>query len=232
MRERIEVASEAGVVVVAGSRTTLPAGLVQDALLQRLEPMARAGDAFFLVTDDPVCLRIDIVSGETATPDDRLEFEGLGGAFRLEVPGGQVVVTGWDKSGTPTASGVMAVPAGTQRLSVRTRRPFDGARHVKEMRELLGAEWAYMERVNKLGLAGCLPMLVTAVAVLARKWDWLWVLVPFLVLSWLPYFVLKSGRRFKDAEGRAAAHEQALAHYVIVLDETQDSTLAGGFLRI
>jgi hypothetical protein len=232
VRARIEVASEAGVVVVADSRTTLPAGLDQDALLQPLEPMARAGDVFFLVTDDPVCLRIDIVSGETATPDDRLEFEGLGGAFRLELSSGRMAVTGWDKAGTPAAAAEIVLVGGSRRLSVLTRRPFDGPRHVKKMRELLGTEWAYMERVNKLGLAGCLPMLVTAVVVLARKWDWLWVLVPVLVLSWLPYFVLKSGRRFKDAEGRAAAHEQALAHYVIVLDETQDSALAGGFLRI
>jgi hypothetical protein len=232
VRERVEVSSEAGVVVVADSRTTPPAGLDQDALLQRLEPMARSGDAFFLVTDDPVRFRIDLVSGEPPRPDADPAFEALGGVFRLEVPSGQVAVTGWDKSGTPTGAGVVALARGTQQLSVLTRRPFDGARHVKEMRELLGAEWAYMERVNKLGLVGCLPMLVTAIAVFARKWDWLWFLVPVLVLAWLPYFALKSGSRYRAAERRSLEHDRARPHYVITLAPTAESGLPGGFLRV
>jgi hypothetical protein len=127
---------------------------------------------------------------------------------------------------------VVALAPGTRRLSVLTRRPFDGPRHVREMRELLGAEWTYMDRVNKLGLLGCLPMLVTGVTLLFMRWDWLWLLVPVMLLSWLPYFVLKSGRRFKAAEQRAAERERAMAHYVIVLEETQDQALAGGFMRV
>ena len=219
-------------MVVADSRTTLHAGLDQDALLQRLEPIARSGDAFFLVTDDPVRFRIDVVSGEPPQPDADPAFEGLGGVFRLEVPSGQVAVTGWDKSGTPTRAGMVALAPGTQRLSVLTRRPFDGARHVKEMRELLGAEWTYMERVNKLGLVGCLPMVLTAIAVLARKWDWLWFLVPVLVVAWLPYFALKSASRFKAAERRSFEHDRARPHYVITLAPTGESGLPGGFLRV
>ena len=63
MRERIEVTTEVGVVALGDSQAALPSGLDQDALLRQLEPMAHAGSLFFLVTDDPVIYRIDLVVG-------------------------------------------------------------------------------------------------------------------------------------------------------------------------
>ena len=63
MRTRIEVGSEVGVVTVGDPRTELPAGLDQEALLRYLEPLARSGRIFFLVTDDPVRYRIDLSGG-------------------------------------------------------------------------------------------------------------------------------------------------------------------------
>ena len=232
MRARIEVASEVGVVAVGDFQTALPAGLDQDGLLQQLEPLARAGKLFYLLTDDPVRYRMDLLAGESPPASLDREFEALGGVFRLDVPSGRVAVSGWDKAGKAGEAGGLALSPGTQLLSVLTRRPFDGARHVKDMSALLGAEWTFMQRVNKLGLVGCLPMVLTAVCILARKWDWLWYLVPLLAVSWLPYFVLKRGHRYKTAERRSLEQENARPHYVLRLTPTQDGGVSGGFLRV
>jgi hypothetical protein len=231
MRERIEVTSEAGIVALLDSQTVLPAGLDQDALLRQLEPMAHSGSLFFLVTDDPVRYRVDLVAGDSPPGTDP-EFEGLGGVFRLEVRSGSVGLTGWDKSGNAEEAGAIAVSPGTHLVSVLTRRPFDGARHAKEMSALLGAEWEYMQKVNKLGLVGCLPTLLTAICILAGRWRWLLYAGPLLVASWLPYAVLKNGGRFKAAERRASEHEQARPHHVITLTPTQESGVSGGFVRV
>jgi len=232
VRARIEVTSEAGVVAVGDSQTALPAGLDQDVLFKHLEPLARSAGLFFLVTDDPLRYRIDLFAGEPPPPGLDLEFEALGGVFRLEVPSGTVALTGWDKSGKASEAGGLAVSPGTQLLSVLTRRPFDGTRHVKEMSELLGTEWHYMQKVNKLGLAGCLPWVLIAICILAGKWHWLWYVVPLLAVSWLPYLLLKRGHRYKAAERREIEHEQARPHYVLSLTPTQESHLSGGFLRV
>ena len=162
-------------MTVGDSLTALPAGLDQDVLLQHLEPLARSGQIFFLVADDPVRYRID---------------------------------------------------------SVLTRRPFDGARHAEDMSELLGADWRFMQTVDRLGLVGCLPLVLTAVCMLAAKWRWLWYVLPVLAVSWLPYIVLKRSHRYKAAERRAAEQEQSRPHYVLSLTPTQQDGLSGGFLRV
>jgi len=231
VKERVEVASEAGIVALADSQAVLPAGLDQDPLLRQLEPQAHSANLFFLVTDDPVAYRIDLVAREPPPGPDG-DLEGLGGAFRLDVPSGRAVLFGWDRSGQPEEAGGIAVPPGTQLVSVLSRRPFEAVRHAREMSELLGAEWDYMQKVNKLGLIGCLPLLLALVLVLIGRWSWLSVAVPIVVLSWLPYVVLKRGQRFRDAERRSLEHERARAHYVITLTPTEGSDLSGGFVRV
>lgn len=231
MRERIEVSSETGIVAVSDAGAVLPAGLDQDALLARMEPLAHSGNLFFLVTDDPVAYRIDLVAGEPAPGPDR-DLEGLGGVFRLDVPSGRAVLVGWDKSGQPGEAGGITVPQGTQLVSVLTRRPFGAARHAQEMTELLGAEWEYMQKVNKLGLVGCLPMLLTLMIVFIGRWSWLSVAVPVTALCWLPYIVLKRGARFRTAERRSTEHERSKPHYVITLTATPEKDVSGGFLRV
>jgi hypothetical protein len=231
VKERVEVASEAAVVVLADSQAELPVGLDQDALLRNLEPRAHAGDLFFLVTDDPVAYRIDLAAGEPAPGPDR-DFEGLGGVFGLQVPSGRAVLVGWGKSGQPEEAGGITVTQGTQLVSVLTRRPFETVRHDQDMRELLGAEWEHMQKVNKLGLVGCLPLLLTLVLVLIGRWTWLAVAVPVTVLCWLPYVVLKWGARFQAAERRSTEHERSKPHYVISLSPAPEGDLSGGFLRV
>jgi hypothetical protein len=232
MRTRIEVASETGVVTVGDPSAALPAGLDQDAILQQLEPLALSGRIFFLVTDDPVRYRIDLFAGEAPPSSLAREFEAVGGSFRLEVTSGRVALCGWDKAGHSGEAGALAVDPGPHLLSVLTRRPFDGARHAEDMSDLLGADWKFMQTVSRLGLIGCLPLAVTAICVLAARWHWLWYVLPLLVVSWLPYIVLKRSHRYKAAERRATEQERARPHYVLGLTPTQQDGLSGGFLRV
>jgi hypothetical protein len=231
MRTRIEVASEAGIVTVGDSLTALPSGLDQNALLRHLEPLARSGQIFFLVADDPVRYRIELWAAEAPPESLARELEPVGGAFRLDVPSGRIAVSGWDEAGTAAEAAALAVSPGPHLLSALARRPFDGARHAEDMRELLGAEWKFMQTVDRLGLVGCLPLAVTAICVMAARWHWLWYVLPVLAASYLPYIVMKRSPRYRAAEGRAAQFEQAQPHYVLSLTETQDRGVAGGFLR-
>ncbi|HUG54041.1 MAG TPA: hypothetical protein VMR21_10575 [Vicinamibacteria bacterium] len=89
-----------------------------------------------------------------------------------------------------------------------------------------------MARVNRLGLAGCLPLALLAVTVLARKWHWLWLVLPLLAVSWVPYLVLHRGRRYRAAERQAWEVEQDRPDHVFSVMPVDGAAPAGGFLRI
>ena len=160
------------------------------------------------------------------------EFESLGGAFRLEAPNERVALIGWDKSGQPREAGSVSVSPGAYLLSVFGGRPFDGKRHAEDMAKLLGADAKFMQMVDRLGLIGCLPMILVAISLFAARWRWLWYLVPVLVVSWLPYLVVKRSQRYRSAAARVASAEQARPHFVISLAPTQRGELQGGYVRV
>jgi hypothetical protein len=127
----------------------------------------------------------------------------------------------------------VAAPPGGQRLTVLGRRPFDGQRYAEDMTTLLGPDdWKHMQRVDRIGLFGCLPFVVLAVTLLARKWEWLSILAPLVVVCWLPFLGLKQGRRYKEARRRVHEQEQARPHYVFTLSPAAGDLPAGGFLRV
>ena len=59
MSARIEVSSESGIVAPEDPTAGLPAGLDEESLLRRPEPLAHSAQIFCPVTDDPVRYRID-----------------------------------------------------------------------------------------------------------------------------------------------------------------------------
>ena len=232
MSTRVEVSSESAVVLLSDGQTDLPTGLDQDVLLRRLEPLSRSAQVFYLVTDDPVRYRLDVLVDEPLPAALDRDFESLGGAFRLDAPNGRVAVTGWDARGQPREAGSVAVTPGPQQVTVFGRRPFDGKRHAEDMATLLGADARFMHSVDRLGVIGCLPLVAVAIATFAARWRWLWYLVPVLVVSWLPYLVLKRSRRYRNAEARASAAEAARPHFVIRLAATRHGETPGGFIRV
>ncbi|HEY7520372.1 MAG TPA: hypothetical protein VIE36_18950 [Methylomirabilota bacterium] len=229
---RIVVESEMGIVAVCDSAEPLPSGTDQDALIRQLEPLARTGRVFYFVTDDPVRYRIDVLAGVPTPPALSRDLEPCGGSFGLELRAGRLAVHGWSKDGTPVVAGTLELDAGHHALSVLARRPFDGTRHAEDMTVLLGADWHYLQRVNRLGLVGCLPLVLLVITVLARKWQWLWFVLPLLAASWVPYALFKQTGRYKAAERRAHDHEASRPHYVLSVMPSSDAPVTGGFLRV
>jgi hypothetical protein len=229
---RIAVATETAIVALCDPSVALPSGTNQEALVRALEPLTQAARAFYLVTDDPAQYRIELLAGDPPTAELAHDFEPSGGAFGLDVPSGTVALYGWSKDGAPAVAGTISTKPGRQVLSVLARRPFDGARHVKDMAALLGDEWTYRERVNRLGLVGCLPLALVPISVLARKWHWLWLALPLLAVWALPYMLIRRGRRYKEAERRMSEAERARPDYVFSVTPSEREDLAGGFLRV
>jgi hypothetical protein len=232
LRALIEVDSETGVVTVADAGEPLPSGLDQKALLEHLEPLARSSRVFFLVDDDPIGFRVELFADEAVPSSFAGEFEPAGGAFRLESHGGRVVVCGWDETGQPGEAGGLTLAPGTYLVSVLKGRPFDGARHAKEMGERLGAEWKFKQTVDNLGSLGCLPIVATAIVLLMQRWHWLWYALPAIAVSFMPYVVLKRSHRYRAVGERASEFARAQPHYVVTLTKTQGDGVAGGFLRL
>src|SRR5262245_28874071 len=170
MSLRIELASDSGIVALGDGQTDLPAGLDQEALLRRLEPLSRSAQLFYLVTDDPVRYRLEMLVDEPLPAGLDRDFESLGGAFRLEAPNGRVALVGWDAQGQPGEAGSVAVTPGPQWVTVFGRRPFEGKRHAEDMATLLGADARFMHIVDRTGLIGCLPLIVVAIATVAARW--------------------------------------------------------------
>jgi hypothetical protein len=203
---------------------------------RRLESLARSGKVFFLVTEDPVRYRIDVYAGEHPPEVLNREFESLGGTFLLEAPTGRVVVSGCDPplalpadSFTPLDVGV-----GKYLLTAMGRRPFNAALYAEDMSQVAGpGDWKFVQLVDRLGILGCLPLVVTIMCAIVTKWRWLlWCLLPVLAISWLPYLVLKSTRRYKTVQALAADRERARPHYILTLMPTDQEGLAGGFVRV
>jgi hypothetical protein len=184
------------------------------------------------MTDDPVKYRIDVMADEPRPSGFDRDFEPVGGAFRLEAADGRLALIGWDKAGTPREAGSVSVSPGAHLLSVFARRPFDGKRHAEDTAKLLGADASFMQMVDRLGLIGCLPLILVGICVLTARWRWLLYLVPVLGASWLPYVVLKRGRRYRNAATRVADAESARPHFVISLVPTQQQELQGGYVRV
>ena len=195
--------------------------------------MAAARRAFFFVTDDPVRLRLELYTQEQPPESLDTHFEPLGGTFGLDIPSGELAVAGWNNEGNVKPTRLSVGARGAHVLRVLCRRPFDAQRHDEEMIAQVGeTDYRFFDKVNKSGVVGCVPLVLTAICLLARQWEWLWYLVPLLVVSWMPYVVLKHTERYKAVERAGSELEAARPLYVLTLAATEQTKLQGGFLRI
>ena len=229
---RIDVTSDRAVVAVCDASVTLPSNTDQNALVRELEALVGAGRVFYLITDDPVSYGIEISAGEPLAPPVDQEFEPAGGSFGLELETGTIAVYGWNRDGSPVLAGTTPSAQGAHVVSVFTRRPFDGPRHAAHMARLLGPDWTYTDRVNKLGVAGCLPLVLIAIALVAQQWRFLWFILPLLAVSWLPFLILRRTRRYREAERRMKTETDRWPHFALKVLPTTQPALAGGFLRV
>jgi len=231
MPTRVTVKSDRALVIVHDASLSLPSATDRGALVSALEAEARAGRLFFLIADDPVRFHLDVYASEAPPPAeiDR-DFEDLTGSFLLEVPSGRLVVAGDEAATAPP----IPVAPGRHLLTVLARRPFDPQRYEEDVVALVGArQWKWIRQVDRLSYLGCLLMIATVITILSGRWRWLWYVVPILVLSWLPYVVLRRMPPYTTTRRRIAEHDSRLSDFILRLTPTtQGEPLRGGFIRI
>jgi hypothetical protein len=236
MHRRVEVSSGWGVVIVRDAGVELPAADDQDALIDRLRPLATTGKVFFLAADDPVRFRIDVYVDERPTAHAGREFEPVGGSFLLHAPTGHLIVSDSEPAaGDAAAPGsALLVQPGRYVLTLMGRRSFSGARHAESMIAVMGkSDWTFTQRVDRSGLLGCLPIVIALVCAVIPRLRWLlWYVLPVLVVSWLPYVVLRHTGRYKNAQQLAQEHENSMPHHIVIMTPTDLEGLEGGFLRV
>jgi len=124
---------------------------------------------------------------------------------------------------------------GCYALTVRGLGEFDRDGYDREYRSLLGdADWAYRQRVDRIGIAGCLSTLIAAILLVVPFTRQFWYLAPaVLALGWGPHLLLRFSRRHKNIERRVKEHDDSLPHFVVQLTPTEpDAAITGGHLVV
>jgi len=234
MRARIEVETDSGLVVFrdAGLPQPCPDGRA-DEIRVALRDGAADGSWFYLDAEDPVRYRIDVFVDEQpeGLPDHR--FQRLGGTFKIRLESGRMVVSAFENWSSERET--VAVPPGTWALMVRGPGEFDRDGYDREYRSLLGdADWAYRQRVDRIGIAGCLSTLIAAILLVVPFTRQFWYLAPaVLALGWGPHLLLRFSRRHKNIERRVKEHDASLPHFVVQLTPTEpDAAITGGHLVV
>jgi hypothetical protein len=125
--------------------------------------------------------------------------------------------------------------SGTYGLSVRGPGRFDGRSYSEEMSEVVGErDCRFHERVDRIGLVGCLSTALAAAMVAFPFTRELWpYAIAVLAVGWLPFIVLQRLPRYRNIEQRIRDYENALPHYVIQLRKTTAADdLVGGHLDV
>jgi len=229
MRADFEVRVESGAVGVWDASAPPAAGDPRDAsFVQRLRERAKGAGLFFIDAEDPVRYKIHVAVDEEPDPAAAAWCESSGGAFRLDLPSGTLVLG--DAADVGSERRVSCAP-GQYLLTAYARREFDSTRHDDAMVKLAGAsEWRHWWRVNKLGAFGCLAL---GVAVLVVVIPWTRPFWPFATVLGLPtllYALLTKTPRYKRVDALRERHEKGLPHFVLHLKPTATRELAGGWV--
>ena len=232
---RVRVVDPSGLAVLHDATVPAPShdgtpGAIRD----RMKPLAREGRIFFIDGADPIDMRVDLLIGESISPELAWLFEQDGGAFLLHVPSGSLRLTGVEAwaAGRGREPDTFAVPPGAYALVVHRRTTPDPATyHGALARHVGAADLAFHTRVNRLALLGCLPLALTALALLARRWRVALVLAGIALLASAPWALLSRSRRYREAERRYEAYHAELPAFILELRPVESTaSLVGGYV--
>jgi hypothetical protein len=234
MKKRIEVETDSGLVVFRDTELPQPCpdGKIEE-YRGALRAGAEDGSWFYLDAEDPVRYRIDVCVDEEPEGLPAHRFQPLGGTFRVNLESGRMAVSAFESWSSKIEP--VEVPPGTVALTVRGPGEFDSEGYDREYRELLGdADWRYWNRVDKIGIAGCLSTLIAAVLLAIPFTRQYWYLAPaVLALGWGPHLLLRFSRTYREIEGRVKEHEDSLPHFVVQLTPIDPAAaITGGHLMV
>jgi hypothetical protein len=232
MRRRFEVTADSGLVVLHDAELPAPCLMGRAEEIRKvLKSSASDGGWFYLDGEDPVSYRIDLIMDEEPTDLPAHRFQRLGGTFKLRLDSGRLAVSAFED--WSARHGSISVPAGTYALTVRGAGDFDREGYEREYRGLLGdADWRFRERIDRIGIAGCLSAMAAVVLVVLPLTRPLWYLpLAAITLGWGPHLLLRLTRRYRDIDRRIREHERSLPHFVVQLTPSQaDAPIDGGYI--
>src|SRR5688572_14612458 len=168
MRTRIKDASGLVIVRDAGIASPPTGANARD----ELRASARHGQLFFLESDDPIELTIEIITDGPVPAELTQRFTPVGGAFLLELPSGRAVLSGYDF--WTTGQGIAAtldVAPGSYVVVAHERRPPDARLYEADIARLVDPDaLAFHRRVMRVAPLGCLPMIGLTLALLLQRW--------------------------------------------------------------
>ena len=220
-----EISADGGLIVLRDDASPLSIeGVDPHRLRSHLRERTVEGGLFLVDGEDPVTCRLELWIDQAIPPNRVEDFPAASGAFRLELPTGELVLAGLDEHGSKTALDRHRVEAGTHRLTARWSPEFDPARHDRRMVELLGEDdWRWLRTVDRVGAAGCLALL-PAVALLAipALRPLAPVGVPLLLVPQLLHLALRRWPRTRRIEGRRVGDEARWPHLLLELRRIED----------
>jgi hypothetical protein len=207
-----------------------PAESADQDLVSELRSRATAGDLFFLQHEEEMSINIEVFSNGTLPAALAGELEPRGGAFRLRAPSGELLL---GSLGAPGERHPIRVPPGDYTVTPYARRAFDPARYDQILSNVVGqSDWRFRSRVNDLGAAGCLFLLLALALVLFPFTRPYWMFsTPLLVTPWVVHLALTELQRYKRAETIREEYERQLPMAVLVLRQSETAaSLPGGWL--
>jgi hypothetical protein len=234
VRRLVEVGTDSGLVVFrdAEREQPCPDGKA-DEIRRAMRGGAADGSWFYLDAEDPVRYRIELYLEEQPVGLPEHRFKPLGGSFKLRVDSGRIVVSAfedWNAEHEP-----VEIPSGSYALTVRGLGEFDAKDYDAEYRELLGqADLRYRNRVDWIGIGGCLGMLIAAAMIIIPFTRQFWYLaMAVLAIGWGPHLLLRAGRRYREIERRVKEYESSFPHFVVQLEASDpEAPINGGHLVI
>ena len=172
---KTEVVDEYGLCILRDASVPCPegSGLGKDFQKAPLKAAALGGSIFFIDREDPTRLKIEVLVEKTPSDAYFSLYEPVGGRFLLRVPSGELLLSGYGAWASEEAAGVqsLALPPGDYSVSAFTMEPLDVEAHEKQMERIVGEkDWRFSNRVNYYGAAGCLPLIITALAAIFVSW--------------------------------------------------------------
>jgi len=231
------VIDEYGLCILRDASASCPEGSGLGKAFEKapLKAAAREGSIFFIDREDPTRLKVEILVEESPNEAYFSLYEPTGGRVLLRVPTGELAVSGYGAWASGRAGEVesLAVSPGDYSVAVFSNEPLDVEACEREMERVVGPkDWRFSNRVSYYGTAGCLPVVITALAAIFVSWKVGLVIAGAVAIGWLPYFALLLSPRYRRIERARKAYEAELPTFMLRLEKVDTAEgLAGGFVR-
>lgn len=204
-------------------------------MLAELKRLAHAGRLFFVDGEEAVRFTAELLVDQPLPAAVAALYEPVGGTHLLELPSGELHLSGVTAWGRGDSGLALRVAPGPHALFVHSREHFNPAAFKAwELATVGAADVAYRDRITWLGAAGCLPTVAAVLAVaLPPLRRFALVPVAAAAITWLSYGLLMSLPRSRTIARRARELEAALPLLYLQLRPLASSEgLSGGFVRL